>query len=101
MARIGAMFKKFLARDASTGTVRRISANPVANAEGIQVGTVIQWLDRPQELLTEAQVSAMLGDAPDEVIDEIEFQSTRMARYAVVEAARDGGCEPVEDQELA
>ena len=81
--------------------MRSISAQPVMNAEGLQVGIAIQWLDRPQDTLTETQVDALLGDAPDEGTDEIENQSTRMARYAVVEAARDGGCESPEDQARA
>lgn len=81
--------------------MQRISATPVTNAEGMQVGFAIQWLDQPQELLTEAQVSVMLGDAVDEPIIDIEHQSARMARYAAVEAARDGGCEPEDDRQVA
>ncbi len=41
------------------GTVTlQISANPVFDAGGTRVGTVVQWADRTQELLTENEVKA-------------------------------------------
>jgi methyl-accepting chemotaxis protein len=38
----------------------QISANPVFDAAGVRVGTVVQWVDRTQELLTENEVKTMV-----------------------------------------
>jgi methyl-accepting chemotaxis protein len=43
----------------------QISANPVFDAGGTRVGTVVQWVDRTQELLTENEVKTMVDLAID------------------------------------
>ena len=43
----------------------RIIANPVADREGVRVGTVVQWVDRTQELATEDEVRAIVAKAID------------------------------------
>ena len=39
----------------------RIVANPVVDAAGKRVGTVVQWLDRTQEVATEEEVQAIVA----------------------------------------
>jgi methyl-accepting chemotaxis protein len=41
----------------------RIVANPVVDAGGKRVGTVVQWLDRTQEVATEVEVQTIVGKA--------------------------------------
>jgi methyl-accepting chemotaxis protein len=41
----------------------RISANPVDDAQGKRLGTVVQWHDRTQEVLTEEEVKEMVKRA--------------------------------------
>jgi len=41
----------------------RIVANPVIDAAGKRVGTVVQWLDRTQEVATEEEVQAIVAKA--------------------------------------
>jgi methyl-accepting chemotaxis protein len=41
----------------------RIVANPVVDAAGKRVGTVVQWLDRTQEVATEEEVQAIVAKA--------------------------------------
>ena len=43
----------------------RIVANPVTNGEGTRVGTVLQWVDRTQEVATEREVQAIGMQAID------------------------------------
>jgi methyl-accepting chemotaxis protein len=43
--------------------VLRIIANPVSDAAGKRVGTVVQWMDRTQEVATEAEVQAIVAKA--------------------------------------
>jgi methyl-accepting chemotaxis protein len=43
----------------------RIVANPVADASGKRVGTVVQWMDRTQEVATENEVQAIVAKAMD------------------------------------
>jgi len=43
----------------------RIVANPVTNGEGTRVGTVLQWIDRTQEVATEQEVQASVTKAID------------------------------------
>jgi len=43
----------------------RIVANPVTNGEGKKVGTVLQWIDRTQEVATEQEVQASVAKAID------------------------------------
>jgi methyl-accepting chemotaxis protein len=43
----------------------RIVANPVHAADGSRVGTVVQWLDRTQELRIEQEVNVMVAQAID------------------------------------
>jgi len=43
----------------------RIVANPVNAADGARVGTVVQWLDRTQELKIEQEVNVMVAQAID------------------------------------
>jgi methyl-accepting chemotaxis protein len=43
----------------------RIVANPVNAAGGARVGTVVQWLDRTQELKIEQEVNVMVAQAID------------------------------------
>jgi len=43
----------------------RIVANPVHAAGGARVGTVVQWLDRTQELKIEQEVNVMVAQAID------------------------------------
>jgi len=43
----------------------RIVANPVSAADGARVGTVVQWLDRTQELKIEQEVNVMVAQAID------------------------------------
>ncbi|MBS0373439.1 MAG: PAS domain-containing protein, partial [Proteobacteria bacterium] len=41
----------------------RITANPVVDAAGQRVGTVVQWLDRTAEVATEAEVETIVSRA--------------------------------------
>ncbi len=41
----------------------RISANPVMGSDGMRLGTVVQWLDRTQEVRAEQEVQAMIAKA--------------------------------------
>lgn len=41
----------------------RVASNPVADAEGQRIGTVIQWLDRTQEVAIEEEVQATVARA--------------------------------------
>jgi methyl-accepting chemotaxis protein len=43
----------------------RIVANPVVDAAGKRVGTVVQWVDRTQEVATEVEVQATVAQAID------------------------------------
>jgi methyl-accepting chemotaxis protein len=43
----------------------RIVANPVVDGAGKRVGTVVQWLDRTQEVATEEEVQAIVAKAID------------------------------------
>ncbi len=43
----------------------RIIANPVTDREGVRVGTVLQWVDRTQELATEDEVRTIVAKAID------------------------------------
>jgi len=43
----------------------RVTANPVNDAQGRRVGTVVQWTDRTQELSTEEEVNAVVTGAVD------------------------------------
>jgi methyl-accepting chemotaxis protein len=43
----------------------RITANPVNDAHGRRVGTVVQWNDRTQEISTESEVNLMVARAID------------------------------------
>jgi methyl-accepting chemotaxis protein len=43
----------------------RVTANPVNDAQGRRVGTVVQWTDRTQELSTEEEVNAVVAGAVD------------------------------------
>jgi methyl-accepting chemotaxis protein len=45
------------------GASLRIVANPVADGGGGRVGTVVQWLDRTQEVATEEEVQAIVAQA--------------------------------------
>jgi methyl-accepting chemotaxis protein len=50
--------------DAKMGNASlRIVANPVIDAAGKRVGTVVQWLDRTQEVATEEEVQAIVVKA--------------------------------------
>ena len=68
---IPAMQRSFLAglssahtADAKMGNASlRIVANPVVDATGKRVGTVVQWLDRTQEVATEEEVQSIVGKA--------------------------------------
>jgi methyl-accepting chemotaxis protein len=41
----------------------RIRANPVTTSDGTRIGTVVQWIDRTQEVLAESEVQAMVSKA--------------------------------------
>ncbi len=43
----------------------RIIANPVTDGAGKRVGTVVQWMDRTQEVATEEEVQAIVAKAID------------------------------------
>jgi methyl-accepting chemotaxis protein len=43
----------------------RIVANPVTDTAGTRVGTVVQWIDRTQEVATEEEVQATVAKAVD------------------------------------
>jgi methyl-accepting chemotaxis protein len=43
----------------------KVVANAVVDGEGRPVGTVVQWLDRTQEVATEAEVEAIVSQALD------------------------------------
>ncbi len=43
----------------------RLIANPVTDAAGKRVGTVVQWVDRTQEVATEEEVQAIVAKAID------------------------------------
>src|SRR5271165_2884170 len=43
----------------------RITANPVVDGAGKRVGTVVQWLDRTQEVATEEEVQSIVAKAID------------------------------------
>ena len=45
------------------GASLRIVANPVVDSGGSRVGTVVQWLDRTQEVATEEEVQAIVAKA--------------------------------------
>jgi methyl-accepting chemotaxis protein len=47
------------------GASLRIVANPVIDRAGTRVGTVVQWLDRTQEVATEEEVQAIVAKAID------------------------------------
>jgi methyl-accepting chemotaxis protein len=50
--------------DAKMGNASlRIVANPVVDAAGKRVGTVVQWLDRTQEVATEEEVQTIVAKA--------------------------------------
>jgi methyl-accepting chemotaxis protein len=50
--------------DAKMGNASlRIVANPVVDAGGKRVGTVVQWLDRTQEVATEEEVQSIVAKA--------------------------------------
>jgi methyl-accepting chemotaxis protein len=50
--------------DVTMGAARlRIVANPVSDATGTRVGTVVQWTDRTQEVATEEEVQAVVSKA--------------------------------------
>jgi methyl-accepting chemotaxis protein len=54
------------AADAKIGNASlRITANPVLDAAGKRVGTVVQWVDRTQEMATEEEVQATVIRAID------------------------------------
>jgi methyl-accepting chemotaxis protein len=42
------------------GRTMRITANPMSNAEGKRIGTVVEWQDLTQELATEVEVQDMV-----------------------------------------
>jgi methyl-accepting chemotaxis protein len=43
----------------------RITATPVVDAQGNRVGTVVQWIDRTQEIVAEQELAMMVADAID------------------------------------
>jgi methyl-accepting chemotaxis protein len=45
--------------------VLRITATPVIDAHGNRVGTVVQWIDRTQEIVAEQELAMMVADAID------------------------------------
>jgi methyl-accepting chemotaxis protein len=45
------------------GATLRIVANPVTTKEGQRLGTVVQWVDRSQEIATEQEVQATVAGA--------------------------------------
>ncbi|MGA2779205.1 MAG: methyl-accepting chemotaxis protein [Steroidobacteraceae bacterium] len=47
------------------GAVLRIVANPVNGPDGERLGTVVQWIDRTQEVHTEEEVNATVARAID------------------------------------
>jgi methyl-accepting chemotaxis protein len=47
------------------GASLRLVANPVVDRAGTRVGTVVQWLDRTQEVATEEEVQAIVAKAID------------------------------------
>src|SRR5277367_240372 len=47
------------------GASLRLVANPVIDRAGARVGTVVQWLDRTQEVATEDEVQAIVAKAID------------------------------------
>jgi methyl-accepting chemotaxis protein len=47
------------------GATLRIIANPVADQEGKQLGTVVQWIDRTQEIAVEEEVKVTVAKAID------------------------------------
>ncbi len=47
------------------GASLRLVANPVVDRAGARVGTVVQWLDRTQEVATEDEVQAIVAKAID------------------------------------
>ncbi|MGC1521332.1 MAG: MCP four helix bundle domain-containing protein, partial [Steroidobacteraceae bacterium] len=52
--------------DAKMGSASlRIVANPVVDESGKRVGTVVQWLDRTQEVATEEEVQSIVAKAID------------------------------------
>jgi methyl-accepting chemotaxis protein len=52
--------------DAKVGDASlRITANPVIDGAGKRVGTVVQWVDRTQEVATEDEVQAIVAKAID------------------------------------
>jgi methyl-accepting chemotaxis protein len=70
---IPALQRNFLASLSSTHTVDvkmgdaslRLTANPVVDGAGKRVGTVVQWVDRTQEVATEEEVQAIVSKAID------------------------------------
>ena len=55
----------------------RIIANPVVDGPGTRVGTVVQWLDRTQEVATREEVQAIVGQG-----DRRGFDARAFARRA-------------------
>lgn len=52
--------------DCAVGDARlRIIANPVLDGSGARVGTVVQWVDRTQEIATEEEVQSVVAKAID------------------------------------
>jgi len=47
------------------GVVLRLVANPVVAADGRRIGTVLEWLDRTQEVSAEEEVQAIVTRASD------------------------------------
>ncbi|MGO9264787.1 MAG: methyl-accepting chemotaxis protein [Candidatus Binataceae bacterium] len=45
------------------GATLRVIATPVAESRGDRVGTVVQWIDRTQEIAVEQEVAAMVAQA--------------------------------------
>jgi len=46
-----------------SGATLRITATPVRDPQGIRVGTVVQWVDRTQEIIVEEELAATVAKA--------------------------------------
>lgn len=45
------------------GRTFRLTANPIVNAEGARLGTVVEWLDRTQEVAVEKEIDQVVSAA--------------------------------------
>ena len=69
------------------GATLRVIANAVIDGEGKRVGTVVQWVDRTQEVATEEEVQAIVAKAID---GDLTVRIREKAKEAFFKTLADG-----------